>query len=85
MTTSSTSISTPSPSQTHAYSEVANEAGIASEGMKWPVGLGCATDAESRAWEGLMRAYMVARTFVAADFAKLRDPAELGMLALRVD
>ena len=72
MTPSSTSISTPSPGQTHAYSEVANEAGIASEGMKWPVGLGCATDAESRAWEVLMRA------FVAADFAKLRDPAELG-------
>jgi hypothetical protein len=56
MTTSSTFISTPSPGQTHAYSEVANEAGIASEGMKWPVGLGCATDAESRAWEALMRA-----------------------------
>jgi hypothetical protein len=55
MTTSSTFISTPSPGQTHAYSEVANEAGIASEGVKWPVGLGCATDAESRAWEALMR------------------------------
>ncbi len=72
VTTSSTSISTPSPGQTHAYSEVADEAGMAREGMKWPVGLGCATEAESRAWEVLMRA------FVAADFAKLRDPAELG-------
>ena len=35
------------------------------------------TDAESRAWEGLMRAYG-GEDFVAADFAKLRDPAELG-------
>ncbi len=29
----------PSPGRTHAYSEIANEAGSASEGMKWLVGL----------------------------------------------
>ncbi len=45
--------------------------------MKWLVGLGCATDAESRAWEALARAYR-GEDFVAGDFAKLRDPAELG-------
>jgi hypothetical protein len=68
---------TPSSGRTHAYSEIADEAGSASEGMKWLVGLGCATDAESRAWEALVRAYS-GEDFVAADFAKLRDPAELG-------
>jgi hypothetical protein len=31
-------------------------------GHEMAVGLGCATDAESRAWEALMRAYIVART-----------------------
>jgi len=67
----------PSPDRTHTYSEIANEAGSASEGMKWLVGLGCAADAESRAWEALVRAYD-GEDFVAADFAKLRDPAELG-------
>ena len=46
----------PSPGRTHTYSEIANAAGSASEGMKWLVGLGCATDAKSRAWEALARA-----------------------------
>ena len=45
--------------------------------MKWLVGLGCAADAESRAWVALVRAYG-GEDYVAADFAKLRDPAELG-------
>ena len=67
----------PSPGPTHTYSEIANEAESASEGMKWLVGLGCAADAESRAWEALVRAYG-GEDFVAPDFAKLRDPAELG-------
>jgi hypothetical protein len=67
----------PSPDRAHTYSEIANEAGSAREGMKWLAGLGCAADAESRAWEELVRAYG-GEEFVVADFAKLRDPAELG-------
>ena len=78
MTTSSTSISTPSPRPTHAYSEIANGVGIRERGHEMAGRSRLRHRHRVTRPGGVDTRLYGGEDFVAADFAKLRDPAGPG-------
>jgi hypothetical protein len=56
------------------YGSVAQQISDAEQAMEWLVGLGCACDAESTAWEAVARSF----DYDVERLVRLRDPAALG-------